>query len=274
MRATVATLPATAGQPNEDFAGLTPTAAVLLDGAGLSGTETLCHHGVAWYSKKLGGSLLHRLAEDDGSDLRGILADSIDETADAHRGTCELDDPGTPSATVLMARFGREKVDYLVLADSVLVFEIAGGAPLVLTDDREAQVGRRYRAEMDRLENGTSAHDEARRRYVQTMRSHRNQPGGFWVAAAEPKAADEAISGSLSIGDLDAVALLSDGASRLADRFGVLSWPELLATLAADGPTGLLSAVRAAEASDPQGRRWPRGKAYDDATAIYWPTIG
>lgn len=272
MKASLATLPAKVGEPNEDFAGLTPTAAVLLDGAGLSGTDTLCRHGVAWYSRKLGGSLLRRLAEDDGSDLRSILAGSIDETADAHRGTCDLDDPGTPSATVLMARFGPQRVEYLVLADSVLVFEIASGEPLVLTDAREAEVGRSYRAEMDQLENGTPAHDDARRRYVQAMRSHRNQPGGFWVAAADPKAADQAITGWVPLGDVSAVALLSDGASRLADRFGVASWSELVTTLAADGPTGLLRAVRTAEESDPQGVRWPRGKTYDDATAIYWPT--
>lgn len=165
-------------EANEDFAGLTPTAAVLLDGAGLSGTETLCCHGVAWYSRTLGGALLRKLADDDGADLRDILAFAIDQTADAHRDTCDLDDPGTPSATVLIARFGPQRVEYLVLADSVLLVETAGGEPLVLTDDREAEIGRSYRAEMDGLDNGTPAHDDARRRDVQALRSHRNRPGG------------------------------------------------------------------------------------------------
>ena len=272
MKASLATLPARTDQPNEDFAALTPTAAVLLDGSGLSGTKTLCRHGVAWYSKKLGSSLIGRLADDNGSDLRDILARSIDETADAHRDTCDLDDPGTPSATVVVTRFSPRRVEYLVLADSVLVVDLASGDPLVLTDDREADVGRGYRAEMDRLENGTPAHDDARRRYVQALRSHRNQLGGFWVAAADPKAADQAITGSVALDDVSAVALLSDGASRLADRFRIASWPELVGILAADGPSGLLRAVRTAEQSDPRGHRWPRGKTYDDATAIYWPT--
>ena len=98
MRASLATLPAAADRPNEDFAGLTSTAAVLLDGAGLSGTATLCRHGVAWYSKTLGGALLSRLASDDELDLRHVLAEAIDQTANAHRDTCDLDDPGTPSA--------------------------------------------------------------------------------------------------------------------------------------------------------------------------------
>lgn len=71
--------------------------------------------------------------------------------------------------------------------------------------------------------------------------------------------------------DVSAVALLSDGASRLTDRFRIASWPELMSVLSTDGPNGLLRAVRTAEESDPQGHRWPRGKTYDDATAIYWP---
>ena len=40
------------------------------------------------------------------------------------------------------------------------------------------------------------------------------------------------------------------------------------------GPAGLIRQVRAAEASDPDGARWPRSKARDDATALYWAQAG
>ena len=70
--------------------------------------------------------------------------------------------------------------------------------------------------------------------------------------------------------ELDAVALLSDGASRLVDRFDLMSWPELLAVLRKAGPTELIARTREVEASDPDGMRWPRGKASDDATALWW----
>jgi len=37
------------GRGNEDFVGAVPTAVVLLDGAGgVSGSESVCRHGVAW----------------------------------------------------------------------------------------------------------------------------------------------------------------------------------------------------------------------------------
>ena len=57
----MATSAGEAGRPNEDFAGAVPGAAVLLDGAGIPGTESICSHGVAWYTHRLGGALLGRL---------------------------------------------------------------------------------------------------------------------------------------------------------------------------------------------------------------------
>ncbi|MER7439820.1 hypothetical protein [Micromonospora avicenniae] len=156
-----------------------------------------------------------------------------------------------------------------MLADSVLALDQADDAPLVISDDREAEIGRHYRAAMDNLANGTPEHDQARRDYVQALRAHRNKPGGFWVAAADPRAADEAIVGSRPIKDVTAAALLSDGASRLTDRFGLTDWTGLLRILHDHGPAELIRRVRAAEDSDLHGERWPRGKAHDDATVAY-----
>ncbi|MFD0886707.1 integrase, partial [Streptosporangium algeriense] len=65
-------------------------------------------------------------------------------------------------------------------------------------------------------------------------------------------------------------ALLSDGASRLTDLFGLATWRQLLDLLAHDGPQELIARVRAAEHDDPYGTRWPRHKTHDDATAAFW----
>jgi len=73
---------------------------------------------------------------------------------------------------------------------------------------------------------------------------------------------------------LRAAAVLSDGASRLVDRFGLARWEEVLKTLDTLGPRELLRQVREAEMGDLDGSRWPRGKAHDDATAVYCCAIG
>ncbi len=89
------------------------------------------------------------------------------------------------------------------------------------------------------------------------------------MAAANPAAAAEAMVGSYAGEDVHSLALLSDGASRLADRSALTDWSGMIALLAHHGPDTLLEQVRAAENADLDGTRWPRGKTHDDATAIY-----
>lgn len=266
MQVTMATSPAKPDQPNEDFTGAVPNAVVLLDGAGLAGTASTCLHGVAWYTRRLGGALLGQLAADDGQDLTAILGQAIAQVADAHRDTCDISDPSSPSATVTIFRIDDDRADYLALADSVLVLDHIGDTPEVITDGRVDAVGSRYRAAMDAAPNGTVEHDQALREYIEALRAHRNRPGGFWVAADDPGVATEALTGSRPVSGLRGAVLLSDGASRIVDHFALADWPEVLALIAAEGPAEIIRQVRAAEASDPQGRRWPRAKAYDDAT--------
>jgi hypothetical protein len=52
-------------------------------------------------------------------------------------------------------------------------------------------------------------------------------------------------------------------------NFDLATWPELVQLARTAGPSAIIDQVRAAERSDPTGRRWPRGKSSDDATAAY-----
>lgn len=89
-------------------------------------------------------------------------------------------------------------------------------------------------------------------------------------ASASPDAARRACTATLPGAGLRGIALLSDGATRITDRYDLLSWPAVLAVIRDDGPAHLIRQVRAAEDSDPRCSRWPRSKARDDATIIYW----
>jgi hypothetical protein len=122
---------------------------------------------------------------------------------------------------------------------------------------------------MDELSSGTPAHTEAHRQYVETLRSFRNRPGGFWVASVDSGAAQEAIIGEHQLVDLETVVMLSDGASRLVDRFEQASWSDLIDLVRQGRPDAIIEQVRRLEADDPFGRRWPRGKSSDDATVAY-----
>ncbi len=94
------------------------------------------------------------------------------------------------------------------------------------------------------------------------------------AASTDPEAAQQASTAVLAPDGLHGIALLSDGAVRLTDVYHLISWPALVAIVRDEGPAGLIRRVRAAEDSDPDGARWPRSKARDDATALYWPQPG
>jgi hypothetical protein len=104
---------------------------------------------------------------------------------------------------------------------------------------------------------------------VATLRSFRNQLNGFWVAASDPGVARQALTGCIDLDQVNSLMLLSDGASRLVDRFDLYDWAQALALTASSGPQAMIQAVRDSEFSDPHGRRWPRGKIHDDATLAY-----
>ena len=119
------------------------------------------------------------------------------------------------------------------------------------------------------LTPGTRAY---RRRYdalVVDGEAHRNRPGGFWVASADPEAAAQALTGSVPLGAVRRFAVLTDGAARLVDPFGVMTWTACLDLLADSGPRKLVQRVRAAEDTDPDGPRWQRRKRHADATAVF-----
>ncbi|HEY2550484.1 MAG TPA: hypothetical protein VGI64_07890 [Streptosporangiaceae bacterium] len=141
MLVTLATEAGTPGWPNEDFTAATPEAAVLLDGATTvpRGAGTGCRHGVAWYARTLGTTLLAAISGPAGIQLADALAGSIGHVAGLHRDTCDLTDPRTPAATVVAVRADSAGFSYLVLSDSTFAADFGDGrAPLVVTGDHVA----------------------------------------------------------------------------------------------------------------------------------------
>ena len=131
------------------------------------------------------------------------------------------------------------------------------GAPLVVTDPREVIISRAYESALRATADGS---DEAGR-IIRELRAHRNQAGGFWLAKDDPRAADEAVAGTRPVTSVACAALLSNGASRIVDRFRLTGWPGVVAILAGDGPTQIIDRVRQAEER--------LAVSPDDATIVY-----
>jgi hypothetical protein len=269
MQVTLASRRSPDATSNEDFIAATPGVVVVIDGASVpAGLGTGCRHGTAWFARRLGTQLLALLTTQADRSSADSLAGAITDVAALHADTCDLGHPGSPSATVAILREQPEAVDWLVLGDTTVLLEEPTGIR-VLTDDRLEHVAAGQHHAMHQHATGSADHDRSFADLVTEQRRHRNHPDGFWVASTDPAAAQHALADTVPRGGLRRAAVLSDGATRLVDRFGLLDWPSFLELLAEQGPDAIIQQARAAEASDPDGRRWPRGKRHDDASAAF-----
>lgn len=226
MEIALATEPGSPSVPNEDFAVAAPGVVIVLDGVTrFPGTETGCVHGTPWFVRQLGTALLGRMAEPE-TPLVDAVVGAIDDVASRHSDTCDLTHPATPATTLALLRERDRQVDYLLLADSVILLE-QGDELHVVTEVRNTAIVR-----------------------------------------ADPAAPGHAITGSVPRGGLRRAAVLTDGATRLVDLFRLEDWRACLDALDRNGPERLIRRVRDIERSDPERRRWPRVKPYDDATAV------
>jgi hypothetical protein len=247
MQITYATEPGD-DQPNEDFVLAGPEFVVVLDGATAPpGIPSGCIHNVRWLVRHLGGRLASQLTLDDTADtmLAEHLADAIRWVNAQHAHTCDLDNPASPSSTVALLRSRSDEIDTLVLSDSPILLDLPSGVRRI-ADERPGRLPS-YKPE--------------------DVRDQRNQTGGFWVASTTPDAAEHAVQLTMPAEQLRRAAVLTDGATRLVERFHLLDWIDLIKILDTEGPTALIRRVRAAE-NTLEPAPGSRGKLHDDATAV------
>ncbi|GGQ79599.1 integrase [Couchioplanes azureus] len=251
------------GRPNEDFVVATPEIAVVVDGAGIPYSG--CHHGVAWYARQLGIRTLAALTQDPVISLADGLAAGIAAVAGMHDDTCDLANPGTPCAAIGILRIREHQVDTLALSDVSIVVDLETGTEVTCDLSIEHISGTEPDA-VAGLRFGTDGHQAALADLVARQTATRNRPDGWWVAAADPNAAQYAHMRSYPRAAMLRASAFTDGATRPVDQMGCFGWRAYLDLLDELGPAGLIQHVRAIEVADPDGERYPRTKRHDDAT--------
>lgn len=260
MRTELTSEPGDRDRPNEDYASVALPASgqggslVVLDGVTPPTGHVGCLHSVPWFTARLGGALGELSVSRRDLPLVDVLSLAIARTADAHAGTCDLSHPRTPQATVVLARWDPDRVEYLVLSDSALLVESPSGEVTAHLDERLARVPR-----------------AALTSHTVTDATLRNKEGGFFTAAADPAVAGRAVTGVLHRGAVRTLTALTDGAARWTERFGEGDWRELVALVRKEGGRALVDRVRALErtAADGVAPKLRRGKTHDDATVVY-----
>lgn len=253
MHVSTAQLPPGGG---DDVIVTTGDAVIMLDGAS---AFTPVPVPASVYADSLARDIARIMGTRPGGDLRGILADAI--TATAHN--LDLRPGASPSSTVIIFRRAGNYADCLVLGDSLAV--LAGQA---ITDGRLARIGQgireRYR---ERLTDGHGYNDEHRHLLRELQREQarwRNRAGGYWIAEADPGAAEQALATQYPADSVPWAVLATDGAYKTMTHLGLADWSALHDASAQD-LADLLQQCHSWEASDdPDGQKLPRAKRHDD----------
>src|SRR2546423_943457 len=201
------------GRANEDYALAVGGLVAVFDGVTQpDGVDSGCLHGPAWYVRRLAASLCVAYTAAPAAALPQLLADAIDAVRGDHSDRCDLAHPGTPASTVCALKADGGQAEYLVLCDSPLILDAGDGVTVVADDRFGAMIARIQDRALVPGGAGSIGQPGGFRRSTPEKYQHTNRPDGYWIAAADPQAAYEAVTGQVALhgrGRLRRAALLT-----------------------------------------------------------------
>jgi len=280
---------ASGSRPSEDACGYVldegAVFAWVIDGAtGIAPSLSLSpvHSDAEWYALRINRRMHQTIAMRDGdADVRALLITAI-EAANADFRAIANDRMHMthllPSASIVLAHVARNAAGFLVsfakLGDCGGVWRAGSDGEVRIV---ESTLGPAFDQEFDELAVRLTAagKDDARRSAVLSeiaarllaRRRTMNQPNGYFIAAPNWML-DAIVSESFLCADPPAVMLLSDGATRLMEKFGLCNLDKALRDVLELGIARFVHRVREIENSDPTCHVWPRLKKSDDASIV------
>ncbi|WIX78761.1 hypothetical protein QRX50_46790 [Amycolatopsis carbonis] len=241
---------------SDDKIFVTDHAIVMLDGASAFVPVPVPP---AVYAHELGRRLSQRLEEAPDHDLAGILAHAIHDVAT----DLSLERGRSPSSTVTILREHAGTIDILILGDNLVALP-----GTTLTDDRLSRLdlapSRHYRHRLARGAGFDETHRETLRQLQSQQAARRNQEGGYWIAEADPAAAQHAVTSRFPVGDVPWAVLATDGAYKPMQYLGLADWPMLAGSEKADLERVLHQCEVWEAFTDPIAAQLPRAKRHDD----------
>ena len=266
-------LPGDAAKPNEDAFGHDAAAAVVLDGATPLGDGLMPGPSdAAWIAQFGARRLLAHLRDGEGARkaVRGALADA-QKSFEALRRHPPEEVWQTPCASMMLAVAGEGGVEFLSFGDCAAVVQPEGGAVMVVgeTFDKRAAEAKRAQA-IAKEKNLSPASGLSRPEFLGALRATRNRvnSGSYWLFSPDAKAASHASRRIVKTAPGTRLLLASDGFLALASDYGAYGADSLMRAAVEKGLKALGEELRAIEAGDAVGDKFPRFKKSDDATAL------
>lgn len=250
------------GERNQDRYAYGEGWAFVLDGAS-SFSRAKPEHDGGWYAERLMRALSKGLSSGSSRSVSSVVSEAIQVTANAHghdRDSC-------PTSTIALARWDKDHVETYVLGDTTAAAILQSGEE-VLTDTRinaiADHIREGYRSRLAAGHGFDERHRESLVRLQMAQFEARNVPDGYWIAGADPIAADHGLTAKYPRSSTQALVLASDGAAA-GMRYGIFArWSQALERT----PHDVLGLVHSSEEMDPDALRWPRSKVHDDKTLV------
>jgi len=267
-------LPGDAAKPNEDVVLAESSAAVVFDGATPVSEPLLPGKSdAAWIAQFGARRLMSHLKEDDSprAALRHALADA-ERSFEGLRRRPPRERHELPYASMMLAVACDGSFDALWYGDCVALVlrpgedcEVVGQAFEKKASESSDAV--RFAAETKTAPTG-ALRTELFLSLVRAGRDRLNTPGSTWLFAPTPHASEHVSHARVAAPSGTLVLLCTDGFLALAGDYGTYAPRALVEAAASKGLKALGGELRAVEEADPEGRRFPRFKKSDDATAV------
>ena len=266
-------LPGDAAKPNEDAFGHDRAAAVVLDGATPLGDGLMPGPSdAAWIAQFGARRLLAHLRDGEGARkaLRGALADA-QKSFEALRRHAPEEMWQTPCASMMLAMAAEGGVEFLSFGDCAALVQPEGGAVMMVGENFDKRAAEAKRAQAIAKEKNLSpASGLSRPEFLGALRATRNRvnSGSYWLFSPDAKAASHATRRIVKAAPGTKLLLASDGFLALASDYGAYGPDTLMRAAMEKGLKALGEELRAIEADDAGGDKFPRFKKSDDATAL------
>jgi hypothetical protein len=181
-----------------------------------------------------------------------------------------------PTASALTRAQGRTvgetcEIEFLWFGDCAALVKQGDTAVTVVgeTFDKRAAEAERARA-LAKEKNLSPASGLSRPEFIGTLRAARNRinSGTYWLFSPDARAAAHVSRRAIKAVPGTVLLLATDGFLALASDYGAYSADGLMAAALSKGLAGLGEELRAIEAGDVGGDKFPRFKKSDDATAV------
>ncbi|HSM96882.1 MAG TPA: protein phosphatase 2C domain-containing protein [Rhizomicrobium sp.] len=266
-------IPGNPEKPNDDAFAHIDGAAVVMDGATGLGESLMPGKSDAAWLATFGARRLMAYMRDGALPQEAVSAALFDAQTsfEALRRRPPADTWETPFSSMMFVAEYAQGVEALWFGDCAALVK-RGGAPVEIVGDalEKRQNEARRVAKLAEKHGLSPAAGINRPEYMEALRKARNfvNTNGHWAFGPDVRAADHVSSKRIRAPKGTALLLCSDGFLALASDYNAYDADALVASAQSKGLKALGEELRAIERNDAEGRKFPRFKTSDDATAL------